>query len=104
MQPDLLRAAERELRTAIAYQEYGEVVSRIDAYCEAARSHLETLSSQDSRHRVCLARVLDVLEWTRLMICTARATCGDRLERVDLLDRYLQSQGTVAPPDTLALL
>jgi hypothetical protein len=101
MQIQALDKAETALRRAATAQDYSEVDLTVVAYCDAARIYLATLPEQDTRRRAALARVLDVLEWARLMVYTSRAGRVNKLERVATLDRYLGSQNPAASPSTL---
>lgn len=92
--------AEHLLRYAVTYRRFQEVDSRIHAYCEEADRQLQTLSAGDTRHKATLARVLETLEWTRLMLCAARTACAAKVERAALIDRYLGTQSSDPRPET----
>ena len=92
--------AESQLRHAVTYRQLREVDSRIHAYCTEADRELSGLPEHDPRRRDLLTRVLDVLEWTRLMLCAARESCAARLERATMIDRYLGTQTPAARPET----
>ena len=89
-----LNEAAKLLRHAITHQEYEGIESRIVAYCDAVREHLESLTGQHSRRRGALTQALDFLEWTRLMLSAGRAAYSGRLERAEFAGRYL---GAPAP-------
>ena len=92
--------AESQLRHAVTYRQLREVDSLINAYCAEADRELSALPEHDPRRRDLLTRVLDVLEWTRLMLCAARESCAARLERATMIDRYLGTQTPAPLPDT----
>ena len=100
---DSLSEAARALRHAVSCQEYEGIESRILAYCDAVREHLETLTGQHSRRRGALTQALDFLEWTRLMLCAGRAACSGRLERAAFAGRYLGTPAAHAPGINLDL-
>jgi thioredoxin-like negative regulator of GroEL len=101
MRPHSLEKAEKLLRHAATYQEYDRVDARIAAYCDAARQHLAALTVRDSRHRAALTHVLDVLEWSRLMLCAGYAAQSQRLQRAVRADRFLGPQTFSAPTTRL---
>lgn len=97
---DSLESAEALLRQAVIYRQFREVDSRVTAFCAEADSELQQLNAGDARHKATLTRVLDTLEWTRLMLCAARAACTAKLERAALIDRYLGTQTSDPIPAT----
>jgi hypothetical protein len=92
--------AEARLRHAITYRQLREVDSRIHDFCAEADCELKALPEQDPRRRDLLTHVLEVLEWTRLMLLAAREACAARLERATVIDRYLGTQIPAPRPDT----
>jgi hypothetical protein len=100
MDPTPFEHAEALLRHAVTYRRLREVDSRIHAYCAEANRELKTLPKHDSRRRDLLTRVLEVLEWTRLMLLAARESCAARLERAAVIDRYLGTQIPAPRPET----
>jgi len=92
MASEALEAAETLLRHAVIYREFASVDSRVGAFCAEADRQLKKCNAGDARHKATLVRVLDTLEWTRLMLCAARAACSAKLERAALIDRYLGTQ------------
>jgi hypothetical protein len=100
MSTEALEQAEDLLRHAVTYRHLHEVDSRVLAYCSEADEQLRLLPEQDSRHRALLTRVLDMLEWTRLMLYAARAACAAKMERVATIDRYLGTQTAEPRPAT----
>jgi hypothetical protein len=100
MFPEPLESAENLLRHAVIYRQFREVDLRVVAYCNEADRHLKSLPERDMKHRVLLTHVLDVLEWTRLMLCAARAACAAKLERAVTIDRYLGTQTAESQPAT----
>jgi hypothetical protein len=85
-------AAEARLRRSVAYGEYDELDTIIAAYCQAGRSHLDDLPGGDQRHHSALTRILNTIEWSRLMLCAARASNSRRLDRALRATRYLPSR------------
>ena len=98
--PASFENAEDLLRHAVTYRQFSDVDALVHAYCSEANLHLRSLTEQDPRHKETLTRVMDVLEWTRLMLVAARTACGAKLERAALIDRYLGSQTAEAAPAT----
>jgi len=86
-----LDAAEARLRRSVAYGEYNELDTIIASYCQAGRSYLGDLPGGDPRHRSALTRILNTIEWSRLMLCAARASNSHRLDRALRATRYLPS-------------
>jgi hypothetical protein len=93
-------SAEALLRRAVIYRQFREVDSRVAAFCAEADRQLGTLTPGDARHKATLVRVLDTLEWTRLMLCAARTACAAKVERAALIDRYLGTQSSHPRPET----
>ncbi len=100
MFPESFENAENQLRHAVTYRHFREVDSRVTAYCGEADRQLRALGAGDARHKALLAHVLDVLEWTRLMLCAGRAACAAKLERAETIDRYLGTQTADSMPAT----
>ena len=93
-------SAEARLREAVIYRQFREVDSRVVAFCAEADRHLQKLTAGDARHKATLTRVLDTLEWTRLMLCAARTACAAKVERAALIERYLGTQTSEPLPAT----
>jgi hypothetical protein len=92
--------AEALLRRAVIYRQLREVDSHIYAYGAEADRELKALPDHDRRRRDLLTHVLEVLEWSRLMLCAARDSCAARLERATLIDRYLGTQTPAPRPES----
>jgi hypothetical protein len=95
--PEALEQAEARLRHAVAHQEFEEMDVRIAGYCDEARRHLDSLSTQDARHRTALQHVMDVLDWARLMLCAGHAARTQQLRSAKLTNRYLGQQPLNVP-------
>jgi hypothetical protein len=100
MQTNPLDDAETLLRRAVTYRQFREIDPRLTAYCREADRELKSLTAHDPRHKALLTHVLEVLEWTRLMLQAARAICAAKLDRAVLIDRYLGTQVAGAVPST----
>jgi hypothetical protein len=100
MGSDSLDTTETLLRRAVIYRHFREINSRIVAYCSAADQELKSLPEHEARHEALLTHVLETLEWTRLMLQSARAACAAKLERASLIDRYLGTQVPELNPST----
>jgi hypothetical protein len=94
--------AAKQLRDAVLRREYEGIEARIVVYCDAARDRLNTLKGEDlkngdERGRAALNQALDLLEWTRLMLCVGRAACAGRLKRAAFAGRFLDPQAFRVP-------
>lgn len=89
MIPAALESHEQELRRAVERRQFETVDSVIASFCALADEHISSLPSGDPGRYEIITRVLAVLEWARLMLCTARADCSEQLERLFWANRYL---------------
>jgi hypothetical protein len=89
MIPEALEIRERELRRAVERRQFEAVDSLIASFCGLADEYLSSLPVGNPDRREILTRVLAVLEWARLMLCTARAACSGQLDRLFWANRYL---------------
>jgi hypothetical protein len=93
---ETLAKLEQNLRRAAESGRYDDVQCLATAFCQAAAAHLKALPTQDHGRRQIAIRIMDVLDWTLLMMLTARASCLDELSRVLVANRYLH-QADVPP-------
>jgi hypothetical protein len=98
--PETFESAETQLRQAVIYRQFRDVDPLLMAFCAEADRRLRTLNAGDARHKSTLLHVLDTLEWTRFMLCAARTACAAKLERAELIDRYLGTQTAEPQPLT----
>jgi hypothetical protein len=89
MIPQALDIRERELRRAVECRQFAAADSLIASFCGLADEHISSLSAGNPLRYEIVTRVLTVLEWARLMLCTARADCSEQLDRLFWANRYL---------------
>lgn len=93
MIPQTIHDSEAALRRSVEQRQFSRVESLIQSYCELVDAHLSTLHAGDRVRLELLTRVIGVLQWTRLMMTTARAGHSDRLRQLLTAKRYLGSAG-----------
>ncbi|HUI55978.1 MAG TPA: hypothetical protein VLY04_13475 [Bryobacteraceae bacterium] len=84
-----LASIETDLRRAAEQHSYAEVSRLVVLYCEAAAAQLKALPAGDPQMLEIASKVDGVLEWTGLMLRTARAAQADELRRIPFLRGYL---------------
>jgi hypothetical protein len=89
MIPEALEIRERELRRAVERRQFAAADSLIASFCGLADEHIFSLPAGNPDRYEIVTRVLAVLEWARLMLCTARADCSGQLDRLFGANRYL---------------
>ena len=89
MIPEALELRERELRRAVERHQFDAADSLIASFCGLADEHIGALPADGPDRYEIVTRVLTVLEWARLMLCTARADCSEQLDRLFWANRYL---------------
>jgi hypothetical protein len=87
---------ESELRRVVADRRYAAVESLARAFCAAAAAEAAALPARDPDVSRIVCHVVEVLDWARLMLSTARADCAVELKRVAMLNRYLARERTTA--------
>jgi hypothetical protein len=87
--PEALETRERELRRAVERRQFAAANSLIASFCGLADEHISSLAAGSAARYEIVTRVLAVLEWARLMLCTARADCSEQLDRLFRANRYL---------------
>jgi hypothetical protein len=90
MIPEVLETREKELRRAVERRQFDAVDSLIASFCGLADEHIVSLTADNPLRVEIVTRVLTVLEWARLMLCTARADCSEQLDRLFWANRYLE--------------
>ena len=85
-----------ELRRAVEQHAYSQVADLAVSFCEAAAAETDGLAAGDPRIREAAAYVEGVLEWSRIMLCTTRASYADELRRIPFLQGYLRQAETGA--------
>ena len=99
MIPESLKVCENELRRAVGRQQFGPANTLIASYCRLAEIEAAALPADHPDKLDIFTRVADVLEWTRLVIYSARASWADELSRLPMVSAYLDS----APNDPSGL-
>jgi hypothetical protein len=59
-------------------------------FCERADAHIASLPAESPKRAEVVAHVIRTLEWSQVMVSTARAGYADGLQRISSLHRYLQ--------------
>jgi hypothetical protein len=91
-----LQKIEAELRRDAACHRYPEVQRLVVSLCQAAAEQTKVLPAGDSRILEIGAWVDDLLEWTRVMLVTARASQAAELRQAYFLRGYLRCTQTAA--------
>jgi hypothetical protein len=93
MIPQAIQNSEATLRRSVEQRQFSRVESLTRSYCDMVDSHLATLPVGDTGRLELLTRVIGVLNWTRLMMATARAGHSERLQQLLLAKRYFAPAG-----------
>jgi hypothetical protein len=80
MIPEILKENERRLRKAIARRHYRDLPWLLDDLSRNAAEHRNPETAQWMRANI---------EWARLMVLTQRQTWAAELERLPMVNRYL---------------
>ena len=80
---------ERELRSSIARGQYGLLPAQMDDIRQATERHISGLAPTDpARHQIA-SRILETMEWVRLMVLAQRQGYLDQLDRLPNVGLYL---------------
>jgi hypothetical protein len=96
---DRLSTLEQDLRHAAGQGQFQEVRRLADLYCEAAGGRLRSLPPDCPDAPRIAREAADLLQWTLLMLYSARESCKAELHRV----RSLQCYGAGPRPASLQL-
>jgi hypothetical protein len=77
------------LRNAVAQRRFDAVNESMQAFCVSADAHLAALPADSPERGETVAHVIRILEWSRVMLSTARAGYADGLRRLSSLNRYM---------------
>ncbi|HUI55142.1 MAG TPA: hypothetical protein VLY04_09230 [Bryobacteraceae bacterium] len=89
MTSELMGRVETDLRHAVEQRRYAEVERLVVSYCAAAVAQLKAFPAGDPKMLEIASHVDGLLEWTELMLRTARAAQADELRRIPFLRGYL---------------
>jgi hypothetical protein len=89
MIPESLENRETELRRAVEGRQFEAADMQIASFCRVADEYIAAFPKGSLERYEILTRVLTVLEWARLMLCTSRAECSNQLDRLFWANRYL---------------
>jgi hypothetical protein len=84
-----LLCIEKDLRRAVESQNHIEVQRLVLAFCQAAEAQARALPPGDARIGEIAAMTQEVLQWTRTMVQSARASLVLNLRQVPKLKRYV---------------
>lgn len=90
-----LTAIERELRRAVEAQQYVEVQRLVLSFCQAAESHARALPPADGRLEEIAGMTLELLQWCRNMVQSARAGVVLQLREIPKVQRYIPAPASV---------
>ena len=96
-----LSRAEQDLRRAVEGQRYAEVQRRILEFCRAAEMHARALPPADPSIAEIAGMTQNVLQWTRTMLKSSRASLALQLRQIPKVKRYVPVQ--VRTPSTMHL-
>lgn len=85
---DLLSSLEHDLRRAAERHQFAEVQRLAEQYCAAADRRLRSLPRDYPGAPRIARNVAALLEWTLLMLYSARESCRSEARRVSSLRRY----------------
>lgn len=80
---------EKELRKAVEAQRHAEIQRLVLVFCQAAEAQARALQPGDPRIGEIAAITQEVLQWTRTMVQSARASLVLNLRQVPKLKRYV---------------
>ena len=84
---------EQELRNAVQCSNYDGLPQQLEHYCRTAESLARTMAPGGSDLPKLAARVLELLQWSRLMLVTTRSSWAAELSRFPMLGKYLSVSG-----------
>jgi len=80
---------EKDLRSAVARRDYTKVPEIAAALGKQSAEEWRAFPPGDPRAQCIFDQLQRVLEWARRMVCVARASAGDDLQRALMAHRYL---------------
>ena len=86
---DCLTRIEDELKRAAESRQYGAVDRLTLEYGDTARQAIAQMTAGDPEIAGLARRVLNTLEWARLVVLTGRASTARELRRIPFLTRYM---------------
>jgi hypothetical protein len=98
---DSLTQIEDQLKRAAESREYYAVDRLTLQYGDAARDVIAALPAGAPAIAATARRVLDTLEWARLVVLTGRASTAYELRRIPFLARYMSIPQ--APPPAIRI-
>ena len=87
--PGSLAIIEHQLRRSVEQQHFDATDRLVALLCLETGDYLKSLPVGSPEGQSVCQRLLDTIEWTRLMTCTVRARLADELQRLPALNRYL---------------
>jgi len=86
---DSLTRVEDRFRHAVESRQYGAADQLALQYGDAARDAVAALPAGDPARAQIARRVLDTLEWARLVLLIGRASTARELRRIPFLTSYM---------------
>ena len=96
-----LSRIEQELRRAVESQRYAEVQRLVLEFCGAAEAHARSLPPADPRIGEIATMTQDVLQWTRSMVKSSRASVMLQLRQIPKVKQYVPAPART--PSTMHL-
>lgn len=96
-----LSTIERELRGAVERRQFAEIQRLVYSFCEAAEGHIKALPPGDPRIQEIGRMTLDLLQWCRTMVRSARECLVLELRQIPKVKRYIPAPA--AMPSALSL-
>lgn len=90
MIPTYFDELEAKVRCAALARQYDEVVTSSTHFANAIRSYISNLQVGDPLRPEAVARLMDLLDWTLVILRGARAACTRELRQVSAANLYSQ--------------
>jgi|SRR5215471_9832792 hypothetical protein len=96
-----LSTIERDLRRAVECRHFAEIQRLVCSFCEAAEAQIKALPPGDPRIQEIGNMTLELLQWCRTMVQSARECLVLELSQIPKVKRYIPAAATV--PAALSL-
>src|SRR5579859_4192978 len=84
-----LSTIERELRAAVERRQFAEIQRLVYSFCDAAEGHIKALPPGDPRIQEIGRMTMELFQWCRTMVQSARECIVLELRQLPKIKRYL---------------
>ena len=96
-----LSIIERELRRAVESRHFAEIQRLVCSFCEAAEAHIKALPPGDPRIQEIGNMTLELFQWCRTMVQSARECLVLELRQIPKVKRYIPIPAAIPAAMTL---